>query len=311
MGDPFWVPQYQREGEIILTLRKIVVIGVGSFGGFLCKHLSELESVKQLYIIDDDIIEGKNIRNSVYTFSQVGEYKVDALTEIVQDDISVLGFRSKYEEGKTKLPKADLVIDCRDVVCDRATDIDIRFYISGRVLIIDSRKNIKCHREYKGKYSINLTKSEIRKAAFFAAQIINSNQLTDLRKNKPIQTVDLDLIPVFLNKSIKETLENKSDLLYEVFDHTDRIHGLEEQIQPIMQINKTEDIKVFIAEKEVQILSNHCIIPKGSLHTSTDLVESLTNLVKQRGDFMNFIVVMKENPDGSRHIELLEETGGS
>jgi hypothetical protein len=292
-----------------LTLRKILIIGVGSFGGFLCKHLSELESVKHLYTVDDDIVEAKNVRNSIYNISQIGEYKVDALTEIIQDEVSIMGFKTKYIEGKTKLPKADLVIDCRDMVCDRGTEIDVRFYISGRVLIIDSRKNIKCHTEYKGKYSINLTKSDIRKAAFFAAQIISSNQLGDLRKNKPIQTVELDLIPVLLDKSIKETLDNKSDLIYEVFDHTDRIHGLEEHIQPIMETNKKEDVKVLVAEKESPL--NNYIIPKGSLNTSTDLVEALTNLVKERGDFMNFIVVMKENPDGSRHIELLEETGGS
>ena len=98
-------------------------------------------------------------------------------------------------------------------------------------------------------------------------------------------------------------------MIYEVFDHTDRIHGLEEHIQPIMESNKKQDVKVLVAEKESPL--NNYIIPKGSLNTSTDLVESLTNLVKERGDFMNFIVVMKENPDGSRHIELLEETGGS
>ena len=71
-----------------------------------------------------------------------------------------------------------------------------------------------------------------------------------------------------------------------------------------------------IGEREQQILpdlptTNYFIIPKGSLHTSTDLVESLTNLVKGRGDFMNFIIVMKEGTDGSQYIELLEETGGS
>ena len=46
-----------------MTLRKITVIGTGSFGGFLCKHLSELESVKQLYIIDNDIVEAKQKYN--------------------------------------------------------------------------------------------------------------------------------------------------------------------------------------------------------------------------------------------------------
>jgi len=299
-----------------LSLRKILVIGVGSFGGFLCKHLSELESIKQLYVIDDDFVETKNVRNSIYKISQVGEYKVDALSDIIEDDISVLGFRTKYVEGKTKLPKVDLVIDCRDVVCDRAAQIDVRMYISGRVLIIDCRKNVKCRQEYAGEYSINLTKSEIRKAAFFGAQIISSNQLKNLMKTKLIQTVDLDLIPTAINKSIKETIENKSDLLYEVFDHTNRIYGLEEQIEPIMKENKKSNIKVLIGEREQQILpdfptTNYSIIPKGSLHTSTDLVESLTNLVKGRGDFMNFIIVMKEGTDGSQYIELLEETGGS
>lgn len=304
-------PNQNERGNIVLTLRKIIIIGVGSFGGFLCKHLSELESVKQLYIIDDDIIEPKNIQNSVYTFSQIGEYKVDALTQIIQDEISVMGFRAEYKEGKTKLPSADLVIDCRDVVCDRDKEIDIRFYISGRILVIDSRKNTKCHQEYKGKYSINLKKSEIKKAAFYAAQIINSDHLANLTDNKSIQTVDLDLIPTLINKSIKESIENKSDLLYEILDQSNRIHGLEQHIEPIMEMNQNNDVKVVIAEKEIELATNDFLIPKGSLNTSTDLIESLTNLVKERGDFMNFIVLMKENADGSRQIELLEETGGS
>ena len=72
-----------------MSLRKILVIGVGSFGGFLCKHLSELESVKELFIVDFDSVEPKNARNSVYSISQVGEYKVDALKEIIQDDVLV------------------------------------------------------------------------------------------------------------------------------------------------------------------------------------------------------------------------------
>lgn len=301
-----------------MSLRKILVIGVGSFGGFLCKHLSELESVKELFIIDFDSVEPKNARNSVYSISQVGEHKVDALKEIIQDDVLVREFKVKYEEGKTTLPKVDLVIDCRDMVCDRGTEIDIRFYISQRVLVMDSRKNIKCHTEYEGSYSISLTKSEIRKAAFFAAQAIDSQQLSTLLGSRSIQTVDLDLLPGIINKSIKETLENKSDLLYEVLDQTDRIYGLEENIAPIMKINKKNDVRVVIGEKPKEIIdlpqiaqTKDYIIERGSLKTSTDLVETLTNLVKQKGDFMNFIVLVKEDPHGEPYIELLEETGGS
>jgi len=288
-----------------VSLRKILVIGVGSFGGFLCKHLSELDSVEQLYIVDLDCVEPKNARNSIYSISQVGEYKVDALAHNIQDEVSVMGFRSKYEEGETTLPKVDLVIDCRDMVCDRGTEIDVRLYISGTQLIIDCRKNVKCHREYKGSYSINLSKSEISKAAFFAAQILESEELINLRGNNLIQTIDLDLIPEALYRSVKETLENKSDILYEVFDQTNRIQRLEENIQPIMKLNKTKDVKVLVSERP------ECsVIPKGALNNSSDLIEKLTDMVKEHSDFMNFLVVMKER-NGEVYVELIEETGGS
>lgn len=300
-----------------MSLKKIIVIGVGSFGGFLCKHLSELETVKELYIIDYDFVESKNVRNSVYSISQVGEYKVDALKELIQDEVFVMDFKTSYVEGKTKLPKADLVIDCRDMVCDRDNEIDVRLYISGRMLVIDCRQNVKCHQEYKGAYNTSLSKSEIRKAAFYAAQIINSGELKTLKGNGLIQTIDLDLIPGILTKAVNESLANKTDLIYEVFDHTERIQRLDEHITPIMTLNKSQDIKVILAEnKDEQLIpkvakTKYSIIPKRSLETSSDLIERLTNLVKERGDFMNFIVVLKEGVDGKQYVELLEETGGT
>jgi hypothetical protein len=300
-----------------VSLKRITVIGIGSFGGFLCKHLSELESVKELHIIDYDFVESKNVRNSIYSISQVGEYKVDALKEIINDEVFVMEFKAAYEEGKTKLPETDLVIDCRDVVCDRGNEIDVRLYISGRVLIIDCRKNVKCHQEYKGAYNTSLTKSEIRKAAFYAAQIISSSGLSTLKGNGLIQTIDLDLIPGVLTKAVNETLANKSDLIYEVFDHTERIQRLDEHIKPIMTLNRTQDIKIVLADNKEEkafpkvAKTKYAIIPKRSLQTSSDLIERLTNLVKEKGDFMNFIVVLKEEANGRQYIELLEETGGT
>lgn len=290
-----------------MVLRKITVIGVGSFGGFLCKHLSELETTEQIDVIDEDVVEAKNIKNSIYRISQVGEFKVDALKELIRDDVIVRTFVSNYVEGKTKLPKSDLVIDCRDMVCDRMTEIDVKFYISGRSLVIDSRKNVKCPTEYKGSYSISLSKNEINKAAFFAAQIIGSDQIDNLKRNSVIKIVDLDVLPEILNKSIKESLENKSDLIYEVFDQTNRIYGLEENINPIMKMNERKDVAVLIPEKRIRDFS---IIPRGTLHTTSDLIEQLTNIVKRKGDFKNFIVVIRER-NGEEYVELLEETGGS
>ena len=40
----------------------ICLIGIGTLGGFLAKNISELESTKNLTLIDYDIVEQKNIR---------------------------------------------------------------------------------------------------------------------------------------------------------------------------------------------------------------------------------------------------------
>jgi len=297
-----------------VSLKKITVIGTGSFGGFLCKHLSDLETVKELHIIDDDLVEAKNIRNSIYSIHQVGEYKVDALKEILQENVNVMNFKSNYIEGKTILPNTDLVIDCRDVVCDRGSEIDVRLYISERVLVIDCRKNVKCAHAYKGTYNTSLSKSEINKAAFFAAQIIISEELKNLKENSLIQTVNLNLIPEVMTRAIKESLENKSEVLYEVFDQTERIQRLDEYIKPIMKLNRQENIKVVISDGTLSRLpeeNKYAIIPKGRLTNASDLTEFLTQMVKRQGSFTNFILVMKEGHDGKKYIELLEETGAT
>ena len=80
---------------------------------------------------------------------------------------------------------------------------------------------------------------------------------------------------------------------------------MEENIQPIMKLNKKKDIKVLIAERPMDFS-----LPMGSLNTSSDLTEALTEMVKRSNNFTNFIVVMKEK-NGEHYVELIEETGGS
>ena len=43
---------------------KVTVIGLGTLGGFLCKNISELDCIKELIIVDLDIVEGKNVFQS-------------------------------------------------------------------------------------------------------------------------------------------------------------------------------------------------------------------------------------------------------
>lgn len=302
--------------------RTVTVIGLGTLGGFLCKHLSEIEKIKELVVIDHDIIEGRNVFNSVYRPSDVGEFKVDALADIISDDVTVTKTRIRYIEGVTTLPKTDLVIDCRDVVCDRGNEIDVRFYISGRILMIDCRKNVRNVCDYPGKYRTQLNKSEISKAAFFAAQTIISGQLHHMVKNNMVQRIDLNLISSAMDRSIKRNLKNRLDIIYELTDDSQRLQCVEENINPILTLNQRDNVDVFIGGKfnltndfldkfPEEAKTKYALIPKNSLNSSLDVIQSLTRLIKKQPGISNFIVTVVQDGYDKPYIELIEETGAA
>ena len=305
------------------------MIGIGTLGGFVSKHLSELDEVKELVIIDNDFVESKDTFRSIYDSLKVGELKINALKEIIGNNVQVTAINQKYVEGETKLPKCDLIIDCRDIVCNRLREIDVRLYISGKVLIIDCRKNVKTSCHYQGSYIIDLSKSEINKAGFFATQIVNSKQLDNLIKNNLIQRLDLNLLPQLMDTAIKKALDNKMDIIYELSDGSERLLSIEENIKPIMQLNRSNDVDVFIAEKPrpkslpTKLLekihpfkmpdvakTKYAVIPQGMLNDSNDVITTLASIVKSQPSISNFIVTTKKE-NGSEYIELLEETGAA
>ena len=303
--------------------RKVAIIGIGTLGGFLCKHISELNQVKEIVIIDPDVIESKNTFTSIYNSFQVGEYKVDALADIINDDVAVTKINRKYVEGKTSLPTCNLVIDCRDVVCDRTSEIDVRFYISRRILMIDCRKQVKNACSYDGAYTIELTQNEINKASFYAAQVIDSIEIFDMMKNNLIQQIDLDILPSIMEKAISRSMENKMDIIYEKSDMTNRLQCIEDHIKPILNLNKIQPIDIYIGEQKptniIQKLfkkmpevaeTQYALIPTGSLNTSMDVIKRLSDLVKIQPGVSNYIVTIRRKY-GKTFIELLEETGAA
>jgi len=302
------------------------VIGLGTLGGFLCKHISEFETVKELVIIDHDTVESRNVFRSIYNPQDIGEYKVDALADMIRenvgDDITVKKINTKYTEGITKLPKSDLVIDCRDIVCDRIGEINVRFYISHKTLVIDCRKHVKNPCVYNGSYSINLTKNEINKAAFYAAHSIASGHLDKMTKNNLIQRIDLDIVSSVMTKSINESIENKIDMIYEM-NGAERLQSVENFIQPILNLNKTQEVEIIVGDHETKELEKlfttmptiinenlMALVPQNSLNTSTDVMKALTELVKKQPGVSNFVIIMRKH-NGKKYIELLEETGAA
>lgn len=302
----------------------MAVIGLGTLGGFLCKHISDLDGIKELVIIDHDIVESKNVFKSIYNSSQVGEYKVDALKQLLNEDVTVTRIHQRYIEGQTRLPPfCDLVIDCRDVVCDRASEIDIRFFISGKVLVIDCRKNLRVNCEYEGSYSIPLTKNEVNRAAFYAAQLIDSDQVSHMLRNNLVQRIDLNLLPSVMGKAIKTSLKNRMDMIYENPDLSQRLQCAEDNVKPILELNKSQDVDVYVGERESPTIlqklfgqmpevaeTKYALIPANSVNTSMDVMQRLSDLVKKQPGVSNFIVTVRSE-NGKTFVELLEETGAA
>ncbi len=300
---------------------KVTVLGLGTLGGFLCKNISELDCVKELIIVDHDIVEGKNVFQSIYSSTNIGEYKVNALADIINDDVAVTKINQCYVEGTTSLPKSDLVIDCRDVVCNRKTEIDVRFYISGKILIIDCRQNVYNKQSYNGAYSVNLTKGEINKATFFASQIIENGDIKNMILNKLVQKVDLNLLKDIMRESMKRSLDNRIDMIYEATGTSQQLQCINENVKPILDLNKHQDVEVFIGERtnalQRKIIEfpkiaklNYAVIPQNSLKDSFDVIKSLTDLIDLQNGISNFIVTIRKR-NGQKYVELLEETGAA
>jgi len=291
-------------------VKRIGIIGLGTLGGSLCKNIAEMEVVDEIVVVDFDTIESRNIHNSIYDISQIDEFKTSAIKRILSKFVDVIPITTKYIEGQTKLPSCDLLIDCRDVVCNRDNEIDVRLYITGKKLVIDCRKNYHTENDYDGSYTMMLSRSELNKAGFFAAQIVCSNQIYDMIRNNNVQVVNLNLLPEIIDEAVKKSIENRVDMIYEMSDEMNRLQCIEENISPIIELNKRRDIPVLLESRSYQDKPDY-IIPKKTLSCSFDIVQKLSEIINFQDCSSNFIVVLGKKKNGTMFIELLEETGAA
>jgi len=295
--------------------RKICVIGLGSLGSYLCKYLSELDQVNHLVLIDNDIVDLGNCKKSAFRVQQVGFSKTDAVAEIVSHDVNVTKIFDKYIEGETKLPRSNLVIDCRDEFCPRHKEIDIRIFISENHLVIDCMKKREC-RIRIGHYIIELPRDRISTAAFFCARMIGSKEIKKLLENQIIHTIDLKTLVPLGTDDINNIIKNREDTIYDHYDESEKLLQLNENIKTIFNTNKENDIEIFIGEEhpvkeffDLKEMPYYALIPKNSLKKSADILPVLINLIKDKED-INFIV--KCNLKGSRkHVYLIQESGAA
>ena len=286
-----------------MAYKNVVIIGLGTLGGFTAEAISNLENTEKLVIIDHDIVEQKNLKNSIYRQIDIGIPKVEALKDIITHQnphIEIWAFQTEYKEGKTKLIKEDLVIDCRDFTYDRKSEINVRFYISSRYLMADFRKNVIYKERQAGKYIMELTKNDLKYAASIISMMIHSNTIESLITSQSVQKYELDCIKHIDNYCY--------DVVYENTVGEEKFVNLPEKIVPILDMNKHKDVTVFLGSKVYPVVER--IIPMDTLKSSKDVILNLASIVSCQKDFNNFVVSVF-NEGSNVYIELIPETGAA
>jgi len=286
-----------------VVFKNIVIIGLGTLGGFTAEAISNLENTEKIVIIDHDIVEQKNLKNSIYRQTDIGNPKVEALKDILSiqnPNIEIWAFQTEYIEGTTKLPKEDLVIDCRDFTYDRKSEIDVRFYISSRYLMADFRKNVTYKERRAGKYIIPLTKNDLKHAATLISMMIDTASIAALIEIQTVQKYELDYV--------KHIDKYCYDIVYENVVGEDKFVNLPDKIVPILDMNKNKELTVFLGSRVYPISEK--IIPKNTLKNSNDLISNLTSVISCQTDFNNFVVSVFNEGDNT-YIELIPETGAA
>ena len=286
-----------------MKYKSITVIGIGTLGGFVADAIANLESVETLVLIDPDVVESKNLKNSIYRQVDVGASKVGSLMDIISkknNEITIMTIYDEYVETKTKIPKCDLVLDCRDFTYNRRKEIDARLYISSRYLMVDCRKNVSYKIKTEGKYLTELTKDDLRYASSLVYMLISNNTIGTLMNKRAIQKYELD--------HVNKIDENSCDILYDQLENEEKFINLPDKIIPILEANKNHDLPIYIGSDTFPISKS--LIPKDTLHSSNDLIMNLSQIVEKQCDFNTFVISLRSN-NNRLFVELIPETGAA
>ncbi len=99
-----------------LKMKKVMIIGVGGLGSWSSEFLVR-SGVKNLFLVDDDVVEKKNVLRQNYSLYDTGMYKVDVLkNKFEREGIKVDTFKGRFNEDfdLNLLEDIDLVLDGTD-----------------------------------------------------------------------------------------------------------------------------------------------------------------------------------------------------
>lgn len=284
----------------------ICLIGLGTLGGYLAKNLAELDTTKNLILIDYDTVESENLRNSIYTKNDIGVLKTKALYKKLNSKARIKLLSKKFIEGETKIPKNYIIIDCRDFTYDRKDLIDVRLYISFRNLIVDCRKNVIYDLQHEGKYASRLTKTDLKNAALNVTQLFEKGLISLMIKKRMVYEIPIDVI----TDKVKNIVDKNSDVIYDSSDNfNNKLINLNNNYLSIIDINKDNDLTICLGDKEDPY--NKQIIPRNNLTCIKDITSNLCSLTKNLPYPFNYYIISLSNYNNTYYVELIPETGSA
>lgn len=288
-------------------IKTVVVIGLGTIGGFLSQSLSELDDLQKLILVDYDRVEMKNTYNSIYRKSDVGKYKTTALHDIIKDqsNIDVEILTTRYEEETTDLPYSDLIIDCRDYVYNRKNKIDVRLYITSRYLVVDCRKNIIYDKNYEGRYTTLLSKNDLRKATMIATSFLQSGFINYMIENQIVKEISLDYLDEVSN-DIKKKYNNRNMIVD--YEASKKLLNLEENITDIIQENRKKDVLITVGDSSKYPIRK---IPKNSIQSANDIISTMSRIINTSDDPELYYIISITQNQNNYIINLLPESGAA
>lgn len=288
-------------------IKTVVVIGLGTIGGFLSQSLSELDDLQKLILVDYDRVEMKNTYNSIYRKSDVGKYKTTALHDIIKDqsNIDVEILTTRYEEETTNLPYSDLIIDCRDYVYNRKNKIDVRLYITSRYLVVDCRKNITYDKNYEGRYTTLLSKNDLRKATMIATSFLQSGFINYMMENQIVKEISLDYLDEVSN-DIKKKYNNRNMIVD--YEASKKLLNLEENITDIIQENRSKDVLITVGDSNKYPIKK---IPKNSIQSANDIISTMSRVINTSDDPELYYIISITQNQNNYIINLLPESGAA
>ncbi len=196
---------YERQKELKLNIPdKVAVVGCGGIGSWVSLSLALL-GVKELILVDYDIVEETNLNRTPFRINDIGKYKVNAMFELIKErrpSCYVFPIENKVENALYLLErlKPSLIVDCRDNIKHsnylRAMAKYVKLGYDGMEFTIDTYKQNIAFEEGEEIVRYQTVPSFVGIPLFLATWLVNYISINENFQEK------------ITTKNIKEVVEN-------------------------------------------------------------------------------------------------------